>query len=146
MGIESLDQLEKKPPMAVGSSGQPKSRIEEMLKKLQTRGRGSHQQATEAQFRHVMNSIWEQVRPLASSTSRDFFARWKAGKAKELGSERSTRDYGDITDGFVEFLITGACADEEISRITPSDIIRFRDHLLERVAPVTANKYVKVPS
>ena len=70
--------------------------------------------------------------------------RWKARKAKELGSERSARDYGDITDGFIEFLVTRARADEDISRITPSDIVSFRDHLLELVAPVTANKYVKV--
>ena len=101
-------------------------------------------QTSETQFRRVMTSIWAQIsgKPLASSTVKDFLQRWKARKEKEVESERTARTYGDVATSFLKYL--DARADEEISHLTPSDIVKFRDALLERVAPVTANKYIKV--
>jgi integrase len=101
-------------------------------------------QTSETQFRRVMQSIWEQIsgKPLASSTIKDFLQRWKARKEKEVESERTARTYSDVAMSFLKFLDTRA--DEEISRLTASDIVKFRDALLERVSPVTANKYIKV--
>jgi integrase len=101
-------------------------------------------QTSETQFRRVMRSIWEQIsgRPLSSSTTKDFFERWKLRKEKEVESERTGRTYGDVATSFLKFL--DARVEEDISRLTSSDIIRFRDTLLERVSPVTANKYIKV--
>jgi hypothetical protein len=106
----------------------------------------ARQQATETQFRRVMNSIWEQVsgRPLASSTSRDFFTRWKLRKETELGSDQSVRVYRGVADEFIKYLEPCGLADSEISRITPSDIVKYRDALLARVTPVTATKHIKV--
>ena len=91
-----------------------------------------------------MQSIWEQIsgKPLASSTINDFLQRWKARKEKEVESERTARTYSDVAMSFLKFLDNRV--DEEISRLTSSDIVKFRDALLERVSSVTTNKYIKV--
>jgi integrase len=106
----------------------------------------ARRQATETQFRRIMNSIWEQVsgRPLASSTSRAFFERWKTRKEKELGSDQSVRVYRGVVHEFIKHLEDCGLADEQVSRVTPSDVVKYRDLLLERVTPVTASKHVKV--
>jgi hypothetical protein len=67
--------------------------------------RAATHQATETQFRRVMNSIWEQVsgRPLASSTSRDFFARLFP-KAFHTVSAQCDR-VGTLSNQFYEVMV-----------------------------------------
>jgi integrase len=72
----------------------------------------------------------------------DFFERWKGRKEKEVESERTARTYSDVAISFLKFL--DIRVQEDISRLTSSDIIKFRDALIERVSPVTANKYIKI--
>ena len=82
---------------------------------------------SENQFRRVMQSNWERIsgKPLASSTIKDFLQRWKGRKEREVESERTARTYADIATSFLKFLDNRA--DEEISRLTSSDIVKFRD-------------------
>ncbi len=98
---------------------------------------------TETQARRVIGDLYEMVsgNRLSSSTTRQFIEGWLRLKKVEAGVA-TWRRYQDIADDFLEFL--GDQSDADIAHLTAKQVTDFRDGLLERLTPSTANLALKI--
>jgi integrase len=76
------------------------------------------------------------------ATANDFCERWLNNKEKEGVSPATLTAYRDSIGQFLESL--GAKADRDISRLLKSDVLCFRNGLLQRLSPETTNKHFKI--
>lgn len=98
---------------------------------------------TETQARRVIADLYEisSGEKLESSTIRQFFESWIVRKEMET-SPRTFDKYKNLADRFIKHL--GDRADADLSHLTNKHIQTFRDGILKRLAPATANHALKV--
>ncbi len=103
---------------------------------------GSEGRLGEAQARKVISDIYEAINgsALPSATARDFLKGW-AERRKGDTKPGTARAYGQVARDFVESL--GERADRDISQINRADVAKYRDAVLKRTTPATANKSLK---
>jgi integrase len=80
-------------------------------------------------------------RGLGSKTARGFISEWRERTRSEV-SPATWAKYAQVADQFLSHL--GGLADQDMSAITKMDITRFRDAQAARVAPATANLFLKI--
>lgn len=96
----------------------------------------------EAQARKVIADIYEELNgaPLASSTAREFLAKWAESRKADTAKGTWTA-YAQIAREFTAFL--DSRADLDLSQVTSRDIARYRDSILARASAASANKHLK---
>ncbi|ACB75219.1 tyrosine-type recombinase/integrase [Opitutus terrae] len=96
----------------------------------------------EAQARRVLSDIYEITNdePLPSATARDFLTRW-AERRKLDTANRTFQAYKQVVRDFLKSL--GPRAERDISQISKTDIVTYRDEVLTRTSIATANKSLK---
>ena len=90
----------------------------------------------------VLTSINEDGDALARESASAFFDRWLARKRREIGANTTVR-YEQVIAGFRAFAGDAALAGP-MENITPILLSRYRDNLVERYAPATANFCLKI--
>ena len=119
-------------------------RICARLQELEDRARTGR--STEDRARKVIESTVAEIMesigaPVQRKTVRQHFDSWLKAFEAERSSGTFIR-YKGITDQFLSFL--GARANTGLPALRSDDVERYRDHLLERVAPRTVNTHLKV--
>jgi len=103
----------------------------------------SEKRLGEAQARKVIGEIYEAVATerLPLSSTRDFLTRWIEGRK----ANTSPRTYDAYAQNVRDFLASlGSRADLDVSQVSKSDVAKFRDGVLRRTSPASANKAVKL--
>jgi integrase len=97
----------------------------------------------EKQARRVLSEIYQVLNdePLPSSSAREFLEGW-AERRKADTAPRTHAAYGQVCRDFLETL--GPRAEHDVSQLTKSDILRYRDSVLKRTSVGTANKCLKI--
>lgn len=96
----------------------------------------------ETQARQILSKIYEGLNgdSLASATVKDYLNTW-ADRRKDDTSPRTHQAYAQIVR---EFLVSlGERSERDISQVSRSDVAKYRDAVLKRTSPVTANKALK---
>lgn len=96
----------------------------------------------EAQARRVLADIYEITNGerLASATTRDFLSKWS--ERRKIDTSKRTYDaYRQVTRDFLRSL--GSRAGRDISQVSKTEVVRYRDEVLERTSIATANKSLK---
>lgn len=98
---------------------------------------------SEVQARKVIADLYEisSGEKLESSTIREFFVSWIARKKIET-SPRTFDKYKHLADRFIEHL--GDRANADLAHLTGKHVQTFRDDILKRLAPATANLALKI--
>jgi hypothetical protein len=113
----------------------------DFAQKLEQAARGNV--LTEIQARKILAEIYEIRNPgerLPGSTIKNFFESWANNKARETA--RSTgAHYTRTALCFIQWL--GEKSDRDITALAPRDIVAFRDDLVSRLSPSTANHAIK---
>jgi integrase len=96
----------------------------------------------EAQARRIISDIYAVVsnEPLRSAVAQEFLTGW-AEKRKVDTALRTHQAYAQVARDFVKSL--GARASMDISQLTKTDVIKYRDEVLARTSIATANKSLK---
>ena len=103
----------------------------------------SDKKVTEAQARHVLSDIYEDIhgQPLSSATFSAYATQWLARKKGEV-SGPTFKAYEHAIEEFRGGL--KAKANDQINYITVADIAAWRDASAEKASPATANNKLKV--
>jgi len=98
---------------------------------------------TEIQARRVIGDVYAMIsgERLTSSSIGEFFAHWLQRKKVET-SPRTFDAYNGVSKQFLTFL--GERSQSDLSRLTSKDVAAFRDSLLARLSPTTANHALKI--
>ena len=96
----------------------------------------------EAQARRIISDIYAVVsnEPLRSAVAQEFLMGW-AAKRKVDTALRTHQAYAQVARDFIKSL--GARASMDISQLTKTDVIKYRDEVLARTSIATANKSLK---
>jgi len=96
----------------------------------------------EAQARRIISDIYAVVsnEPLRSAVAQEFLMGW-AEKRKVDTALRTHQAYAQVARDFIKSL--GARASMDISQLTKTDVIKYRDEVLARTSIATANKSLK---
>jgi integrase len=96
----------------------------------------------EAQARRILSELYESVSgtPLPSASAKDYLTNW-ANLRKADCAPRTHAAYAQVVRDFLASL--GPRAEVDISTLTRADVVKFRDEVLTRTTPATANKAVK---
>ncbi len=96
----------------------------------------------EAQARRIISDIYAVVsnEPLRSAVADKFLMGW-AEKRKVDTALRTHQAYAQVARDFVKSL--GARASMDISQLTKTDVVKYRDEVLARTSIATANKSLK---
>ena len=97
----------------------------------------------ESVARRVINDIYALKRgeQLPSDTVREYLESWLQRKAGEI-AESSYAEYKMTADLILQHL--GQLADKPMDAVERRDAMSFRDALVKRVSPATANKRIKI--
>lgn len=97
----------------------------------------------ESQARKVIADIYAMANTevLPNSSLKEFFVRWRKRKSLEV-ADSTYASYMNVTDAFLEQ--AQAKANEDIKKITTSDLAKFRDATAERLTVSTANLHLKI--
>ena len=98
---------------------------------------------TEQNARRIIADIFQVANAdkLPTVSVKKYLADWMARKELEL-ADGSVPEYKTTVEGFVKFM--GAGAVKPVDAVTAVDAVRFRDHLVGRVAGATVNKKIKL--
>jgi len=96
----------------------------------------------EAQARRIISDIYAVVsnEPLRSAIAQEFLMGW-AAKRKVDTALRTHQAYAQVARDFIKSL--GARASMDISQLTKTDVVKYRDEVLARTSIATANKSLK---
>lgn len=97
----------------------------------------------ESRARQTIADIFAMANPetLPSSTTSDFLTAWLKRKELEAGDKTHAK-YTSVISQFKDHL--GSKGQRDISHVTATDIVKFRDALASRVTPGTVNVAIKV--
>jgi integrase len=98
---------------------------------------------SETRARQVISDIYamKAAEKLPSDTLADYLDAWLKRKGLEI-AESSYLEYQRAAEELRDFF--GARAQKPLESVTRREAVAFRDRLAKRVAPATANKYLKI--
>jgi integrase len=96
----------------------------------------------EAQARSVLADLYEITagERLLSATTRDYLTRWAESRKADTSASTHAA-YSQVARDFITSL--GTRADLDISQVSKADVGRFRNAVLTRTSPASANKALK---